>query len=90
LWTQDSTRRVLNSLQSAGGNGKTSPYGEALTGREIELLRYLAKGLKTKQIAGELALSESYVRGQLSTLYSKLGVTGAVQAAAYAVEHKLK
>ncbi|MEO8286307.1 MAG: LuxR C-terminal-related transcriptional regulator [Chloroflexota bacterium] len=58
-FTQESTRRVLNSLQSVGGNRKTLPNGEALTGREIELLRYLAKGFKTKQMACELALSES-------------------------------
>ena len=87
--TPQSTRRMLNTLQSSRGNVDAPPDREFLTEREIELLRYLAKGFSSKQIAHELSLSNSHVRNLLSALYVKLGVNGRAQATAYAVEMKL-
>ncbi len=85
----ESTRRLITSVQTTGTSGRKPGNGDALTEREIELLRYLAKGLKTKQIATEVGLSESHVRSQLSNAYAKLEVSGAAQAVAHAVEKKL-
>jgi NarL family two-component system response regulator LiaR len=84
-----STRRVLSELQGAGNKGQSSAKSESLTEREIDLLRYLARGLSSKEMAGELSLSNARVRTLLSELYAKLGVNGKAQAAAYAVEKKL-
>lgn len=44
------------------------------TGREREVLDGLAQGLKYRQIAERLYLSEGTVRNYISTLYAKLGV----------------
>jgi DNA-binding NarL/FixJ family response regulator len=84
-----STRRMLSEWQGAAGKGQSSNRGDSLTERERDLLRCLVQGLSSKQIAGELSLSDPRVRALLSDLYSKLGVNGKAQAAAYAVEHRL-
>ena len=77
------------TLRGAGDNAQASPKGDSLTKREIDVLRYRARGRSNKQIALELSLSDPRVRTLLSDLYAKIGVNGRAQAAAYAVEHKL-
>lgn len=51
--------------------------------------RLLAAGLSNKQIAAELQLSPATVERHLATVYRKLGVTGRVDAARYALAHGL-
>lgn len=55
------------------------PFG--LTEREREVLDGLAQGLKYRQIAEQLYLSEGTVRNYISTLYAKLGVRDRQSAA---------
>lgn len=55
------------------------PFG--LTEREREVLDGLAQGLKYRQIAERLYLSEGTVRNYISTLYAKLGVRDRQSAA---------
>lgn len=49
-------------------------YGAALTGREKEILRLVAKGHTNKQIADILAISERTVDNHCTNLRSKVGV----------------
>lgn len=65
----------------------TLPGG--LTARQAEVLRLLANGLSNKQVAGRLYLSPATVERHLATVYRKLGVTGRVEAARYAMTHGL-
>jgi NarL family two-component system response regulator LiaR len=58
---------------------------EALTEREGEVLRLLARGKANKQIAGALSLSEKTVEAHVSAILTKLGVHSRTQAALYAV-----
>jgi DNA-binding CsgD family transcriptional regulator len=53
---------------------------EQLTGREIEVLGLMARGLANKQIAGALGISEHTVKFHLSSIYAKLGATGRAEA----------
>jgi DNA-binding NarL/FixJ family response regulator len=46
-------------------------------------------GLSNKQIAGQLYLSPATVERHLATVYRKLGVSGRVEAARYAMAHGL-
>jgi DNA-binding NarL/FixJ family response regulator len=58
---------------------------EALTEREIDVLRLLAQGQANKQIAGNLRIGEKTVKTHVSNILAKLGVPSRTQAALYAV-----
>jgi DNA-binding NarL/FixJ family response regulator len=65
----------------------TSPDG--LTAREIEVLRQLAQGLTSAQIAEQLVIGVVTVNSHVRAIYSKLGVTSRAAATRYALEHHL-
>ncbi|WP_332328058.1 response regulator transcription factor [Streptomyces sp. WMMC897] len=58
-----------------------------LTGRELGVLRLLARGLSNRLIARSLGISEKTVKNHLSGVYLKIGATDRTQAALYA--HRL-
>lgn len=60
-----------------------------LTGRELEIARYLARGASNKAIARELDVSQSTVKIHVQNILKKLNLTSRVQVAVYAVEHGL-
>jgi DNA-binding CsgD family transcriptional regulator len=78
---------VRAALAEAGEGVAPLPGG--LTARQAEVLRLLASGLSNKEIAGQLYLSPATVERHLATVYRKLGVTGRVEAARYAMAHGL-
>jgi LuxR family maltose regulon positive regulatory protein len=53
---------------------------EPLSERELEVLRLLAAGLESPEIARELIISVSTARSHIKNIYGKLGVHGRVQA----------
>src|SRR5215203_2889955 len=58
---------------------------EALTDRETEVLKLLARGKSNRQIASELFVEEKTVKAHVSSILRKLGVQSRTQAALYAV-----
>lgn len=58
---------------------------EALTERETEVLRLLARGSSNKEIAQALTIGEKTVKTHVSNILAKLGVPSRTQAALYAV-----
>jgi NarL family two-component system response regulator LiaR len=60
---------------------------EALTDREMDVLRLIARGNSNKEIAADLHLTEGTVKGYVSTILGKLQVADRTQAALYAVKH---
>lgn len=62
---------------------------ESLTGRERDILKLLGHGLSNKEIALELTLTEMTVKGYVSDLLAKLGVSDRTQAALMAVRYGL-
>ena len=68
------------------GVGAPDPAA-ALTPRELEVLRLVARGRSNRLIARDLALSEKTVKAHMSAVLAKLGVADRTQAALYAVRH---
>jgi DNA-binding NarL/FixJ family response regulator len=77
-------------LQAAGHKVPRRPeHAAGLTAREIEVLRLLARGLKTKQIAQELVITPKTVDHHISHIYTKIGASNRVGASLFATEHGL-
>lgn len=62
---------------------------EPISERELEVLRLIAAGLSNREIAGQLVISLSTVKGHTAHIFGKLGVQNRTQAAARARELKL-
>jgi len=75
--------------QPAVSTPKEAVAHTALTTREIEVLRLLALGLTSPQIAEKLVISVLTVNTHVRSIYSKLGVSSRSAATRYAIEHKL-
>ena len=65
------------------------PAPEALTAREMEVLRAIAQGLSNQEIADQLMVSEPTVRAHVSRILGKLHLASRTQAALYAVREGL-
>ncbi len=72
---------------SRQGRG-TFPY-ETLTAREQDVLQLLARGLRNKEIAARLYVSERTVNFHLANIYQKLNVSGRTEALSKALEQGL-
>lgn len=60
-----------------------------LTRRERQTLAWLARGVSNKEIARALNLAESTVKVHVQSVLRKLNLSSRVQAAIYAIEHKI-
>ena len=58
-----------------------------LTAREIEVLRLVARGLSTKQVAEALGISRKTAANHTERVYAKIGVTNRALASLFAVRH---
>lgn len=62
------------------------PGAASLTGRERELLTYLARGVSsTEELAEELFISQKTVKNHLASIFQKLSVADRTQAAVEAI-----
>ena len=68
---------------------QNSKMAEALTPRELDVLRLLATGRTNPEIAARLFLSEGTVRNYVSGIFAKLDVADRTQAALIALHHGL-
>ena len=66
-----------------------TPSGPALTPRETEVLRLVAKGLTSRQAAERLALSHRTVENHVQNTLTKLALHNRAQLVRYAVEQGL-
>ncbi len=74
------TKLISGPAASAEGAGQAV----ALTARERQLLRLLARGWSLPRIAATVGISEQTARNYLSHLYGTLGVHGRAEATAWA------
>lgn len=80
--------KLLDQLASKQVQPETLLTGR-LTGREVDVLKLLARGLSNTEIAARLSLSEGTVRNHVSAILSRLEVADRTQAAVIAIQHGL-
>src|SRR5688572_15126932 len=71
-----------------GGQLQPEPH-EALSTRELQVLRLIAVGRTLKEISNELALSEKTVATYRARIAEKMGLGSKVELTRYALQHKL-
>ena len=84
LLAPEVTRRVIERF--GGAAAPRSAELDALTDREAEVFRLLARGFSNAEIATELHVGEATVKTHVSNILLKLGVRDRVQAVVRAYE----
>ena len=83
---------VLTEMTGAGKTRKGDPETEkiaTLTNREREVVALVGEGIKNKEIANRLFISETTVRHHLTSIFDKLSVADRVELLIYAYRHGL-
>jgi DNA-binding NarL/FixJ family response regulator len=88
------SRRLLSiSIPSGPDYLKNYLPGKALSftlsEREKDILKTMVLGLKNKDIADKLFISENTVKTHISNIFKKFGVNNRAQAILFAMEHKV-
>jgi len=93
VWLDPRTvSHVLDDLLHAGEVKQTNSVlnnGVRLTGRERDIIALIGEGLKNKQIAERLCISEPTVRHYLTSIFEKVGVKDRQGLIVYAYQRGL-
>ena len=88
LWLENrSAARALDKLIRRESGAREA--AGLLTTRELEIVRMLCRGLRNKEIASQLTISEHTVKVHLRNIYAKLGVDGRLALMRYAEDKGL-
>ena len=84
------TGRVLAVFRESPGAGAGGdPELDALTSRELDVLRLIAAGLTNDEIATRLVLGTGTIKTHVNHIFFKLGVRNRVEAVIFAFDHGL-
>ena len=93
MWSaRSTTASIFAEMLSVIRSGKTDLEAgkiAMLTRREREVVTLVAKGLKNKQIAKQLFISEVTVSHHLTSIFTKLDISDRLQLIVYAFQHHL-
>ena len=80
------TEKVLKGLQGKNTQFDSFEKPEALSEKELEILRLMAAGCSNKEISQAMFKSEGTVKNQVSNVLAKLGVRDRTRAVLKAIE----
>jgi HD-GYP domain-containing protein (c-di-GMP phosphodiesterase class II)/DNA-binding CsgD family transcriptional regulator len=82
---------AVDAVLAAAGHdvGRRREWPAGLTSREIDVLRLLARGLSSKQIATQLVITPKTARNHIEHIYTKIDTSSRVGASLFATEHGL-
>ena len=83
----DASNAVLRAAGHRVKRRRQWPAG--LTGREVEVLRLVARGLSNKEIAAKLMISRKTAGSHVEHIYTKTGVSNRARAGLFATKHGL-
>ncbi|MFI5909764.1 response regulator [Dactylosporangium sp. NPDC051541] len=81
------TRRLVQHFVATGARVADASSIDALTARELDVLRLIAEGLSNQEIAGRLVITEGTVKTHVSRILAKLGLRDRIHAVIYAYEN---
>jgi DNA-binding NarL/FixJ family response regulator len=82
---EDADLVVSERVVSTAAPGAVARGGGALTARELEVLRLVARGLSNKEIAADLRITTHTVKYHLAAVLEKLGVRSRTEAVSLGV-----
>jgi HD-GYP domain-containing protein (c-di-GMP phosphodiesterase class II) len=82
---------AVAAVLAAAGHpvGRRREWPAGLTTREVDVLRLVARGLSSKQIAAELVITPKTARNHIEHIYTKIDASSRVAASLFATEHGL-
>ncbi|MER5643416.1 response regulator transcription factor [Streptosporangium sp. NPDC002524] len=80
------TLRLLRHLTDRGARTRARPPAQPLSARETEIVRAIGRGRTNQEIADQLFISVSTVKGYVSGIMTKLGLRNRVEIVAWAWE----
>jgi HD-GYP domain-containing protein (c-di-GMP phosphodiesterase class II) len=83
----DAVDAVLTAAGHRAVRRREGPAG--LTAREVDVLRLVARGLSSKEIASRLVISPKTARNHIEHIYTKIDATSRVTASLFAMNHGL-
>jgi DNA-binding NarL/FixJ family response regulator len=89
LFAPSVTRRLIEEFARRAEPKAAPPALESLTAREIEVLRFVARGLTNAEIAAALVVSEHTVKTHVAHILQKLSLRDRTQAVIAAYESAL-
>lgn len=87
--SRNTAMKILKRISERGGETIATTAADALTEREVEVLKLLATGQTNKEIGARLDITENTVKNHLKNILGKLHLANRVQAAALAVRQGL-
>ena len=82
------TRRLIERFLAGPSPHAPRPAAlDTLTGRELQVMREIARGLTNREIAARLYIGEGTVKTHVARVLAKLGLRDRVQAVVYAYDH---
>jgi DNA-binding NarL/FixJ family response regulator len=80
------TRRFIKHFASSAVASGSASRLDALTERELDVLRLIARGLSNSEIATQLVVAETTVKTHVSHIFGKLGIRERAHAVVVAYE----